>query len=71
MFEVAGADHVLHVIEASDAQCLANIHRRNDEKPAGVYFGEVGDDMFHAVTLLFEPPQPTEGFRILQHAQRG
>src|SRR5438067_13839276 len=27
VFEAANADHVLHVIKASDAECLANIHR--------------------------------------------
>src|SRR4051812_4036507 len=43
IFEAAGADHVLHVIEASDAECLANIHRRNDEQPVGIYWGHVGD----------------------------
>jgi predicted kinase len=37
VFETAGADHLLHVIEASDAQCLANIHKRNHETPPGVY----------------------------------
>jgi predicted kinase len=35
LFEAAGADHVLYWIEASDAECLSNIHRRNDEKPPG------------------------------------
>jgi predicted kinase len=64
LFEAAGADHVLHVIEASDAACLANIHRRNDEKPAGVYWGHVTDEMFHAVTPHFTLPQPEEGFRV-------
>jgi predicted kinase len=39
VFEAANADHVLHLIEASDAECLANIHRRNDEKPPGIYWG--------------------------------
>jgi predicted kinase len=64
VFEAAEADHVLHVIEASDAECLANIHRRNDEKPDGVYWGHVADWMFHAVTPYFTLPQPEEGFRI-------
>jgi hypothetical protein len=40
IFEAADVDHLLHVIEASDAECLANIHRRNDEKPPGVYWGQ-------------------------------
>ena len=65
LFEAANADHLLHVIEASDAGCLANIRRRNDEKPAGVYFGHVSDEMFHAVTPYFAPPAPEEGFRTV------
>ena len=63
----ATADHVLHLIEASDAQCLANIHRRNEEKPAGLYWGEVSDEIFHAVTAYFDPPQAGEGFRLVVH----
>ena len=66
VFEAAQADHVLHVIEATDSQCLTNIHRRNDEKPSGIYWGHVTDDTFHAVTAHFVPPQPEEGFRV-QH----
>ena len=70
IFEAANADHVLHVIEATDSECLANIHRRNDEKPSGVFWGHVTDEIFHAVTAYFAPPQPEEGFRVLAHAQR-
>ena len=69
IFEAAGADHLLHVIEATDAECLANIHRRNVEKPPGIYLGYVGDETFHAVTVHFAPPRPEEGFRILRHAR--
>jgi hypothetical protein len=69
VFEAAEADHVLHVIDATDAECLANIHRRNGEKPAGVYWGDVGDDTFHAVTAYFVPPVPAEGFRVQTHVQ--
>lgn len=67
VFEAAEADHLLHVIEASDPECLANIHRRNDDKPPGIYWGHVSDETFHAVTAYFAPPQPEEGFRILPH----
>ena len=70
VFEPAEADHLLHVIQASDAECLANIHLRNDEKPEGVYWGDVSDETFHAVTAYFAPPQPEEGFRILAHVHR-
>jgi predicted kinase len=68
LFESADADHLLHVIEASDARCLANIHRRNNEKPPGVYWGDVSDEIFHAVTAYFAPPRPEEGFCIQTHA---
>ena len=67
VFEAAGADHVLHVIEATDEQCLANIHRRNDEKPEGIYWGYVSDEIFHGVTVHFTPPTPEEGFRLQAH----
>jgi len=69
VFEAAGADHLLHVIAATDAQCLANIHKRNAEKPSGIYWGPVSDDIFHAVTTHFVPPEPEEGFRILAHTE--
>jgi predicted kinase len=67
VFEAANADHVLHVIDAADTQCLANIHKRNHEKPSGVYWGHVTDETFHGVTVYFVPPQPEEGFHILTH----
>jgi predicted kinase len=67
IFEAAGADHVLHTINATDSQCLANIHRRNDEKPAGVYWGHVSDEIFAAVTPYFTLPLPQEGFQVLAH----
>ena len=64
VFEAANADHLLHVIEASDAECLANVHRRNDEKPPGIFWGHVSDEMVQAVGVYFVPPQPEEGFRL-------
>jgi len=64
IFEAAGAEHALHFLEAPDETCLANIHRRNEEKPAGVYWGPVSDELFHAVTVHFAPPTEDEGFRV-------
>ena len=69
IFEAANADHVLHVIEATDSQCLANIHRRNQEKPPGVYWGHVTDETFHQVTVYFVPPRAEEGFCTLAHVR--
>jgi predicted kinase len=67
LFEAAGADHQLHWIEASDPECLDNIHRRNQEQPAGIFWGEVSDELFHAVTPHLAPPTPDEGFQIIPH----
>lgn len=64
LFEAARADHVLHVIEAEDSECLANIHRRNEEKPTGVYWGPVSDELFFAIAPYFVPPTEAEGFNI-------
>jgi predicted kinase len=66
LFEAAGADHVLHWIEASDAECLDNIHRRNDEKPAGIYWGPVTDELFHAINPHIVPPSLDEGFHVVR-----
>jgi predicted kinase len=68
LFEAAGADHLLHWIEASDEECLANIHRRNDDKPVGVYWGPVSDELFHAVNPHIVPPSDAEGFNIARRA---
>ncbi|MDQ3263486.1 MAG: ATP-binding protein [Myxococcota bacterium] len=64
VFEAAQADHVLHVIEATDEVCLEGIHKRSTAQPEGVYFGPVSDEMFHAVTRYFAPPTPEEGFNV-------
>jgi len=69
LFEAAGADHVLHVIEATDSECLANIQRRNVEKPPGIYWGHVTDELFHAVTPYFTVPAPEEGFHVVPHVR--
>jgi hypothetical protein len=60
---------MLHVIEATDAQCLANIHRRNEEMPVGIYAGYVSDETFHAVTAHFLPPQEDERLRVKVHSR--
>jgi predicted kinase len=67
LFDSAGADHVLHWIEASDSECLDNIHRRNEEKPTGIYWGEVSDQQFNAVNPYVIPPSPDEGFNIVEY----
>jgi predicted kinase len=69
LFEAAGADHVLHLLEATDEACLAGIHRRNAEQPAGIFYGVVSDELFHAVTRHFAPPTEAEGFHVVRTAR--
>ena len=66
LFEATGADHVLHWLEGADDQCLANVRRRNDEKPAGVYWGPVSDATFRRVLPYIVPPAPEEGFNVVR-----
>jgi predicted kinase len=70
LFEAAGAEHALHYLEASDDDCLAGIHRRNDEQPPGIYWGPVSDELFHAVTAHFVPPSEAEGFHVIRRDPR-
>jgi predicted kinase len=68
LFETAGVDHVLHWIDGTDAECLANVHRRNAEQPAGVYWGPVSDDQFRGVLPYIVPPSPDENFNVVRRS---
>jgi len=67
IFEAAGADHRLHVIEASDALCRARLRLRNATKPEGLYYGEVSEALFEAVTRHFAPPSDEEKFLVVRY----
>ncbi|MBV8760451.1 MAG: ATP-binding protein [Deltaproteobacteria bacterium] len=69
IFERAGADHVLHVIDADVEVCRARVHQRNRERPAGLYFGEVSDALFDAVVPHIVRPADDEGFRVSDAGQ--
>jgi predicted kinase len=64
VFERAGADHVLHVLDVSVEECRRRVHARNRERPAGVWFGDVSDALFEAVLPYIVRPADDEGFRI-------
>jgi predicted kinase len=66
LFESAGADHLLYWIDGTDDACLSNVRRRNEEKPAGVYWGPVSDEVFRRVLPHIVPPSPEEGFKIVR-----
>ena len=70
IFEAAGADHLLHVLDVTDEECKARVRERNVTKPAGLYYGEVGEALVDAVIQHIEPPDPSEGFRTAQIVAR-
>jgi predicted kinase len=62
IFEAAGADHVLHVLDVSDEECRRRVRDRNAAKPPGLYYGDVADELVVQVMKLIEPPDASEGF---------
>jgi predicted kinase len=70
IYEAAGADHVLHYIPVDDETCQARVRRRNETKPAGVFYGVVTDAQVAEVNAHFVPPAPDEGFTVVPHDVR-
>ncbi|MCM5571242.1 ATP-binding protein [Burkholderiaceae bacterium FT117] len=69
VFESAGARHVLHLVDTPDEQCLAQLAQRNRELPEGSV--HMSADQFAAITALFVPPDPSEGFTMQVHGVPG
>jgi predicted kinase len=67
LFEAAGVEHELHVIEATDELCKARLRARNETMPEGLYFGHVPEERFDPVTSLLVPPSEAEGFELVRH----
>jgi len=66
VFEPAGADHVLHFVDASDPVCLQRISRRNVERPEGSH--HLTEAQFDHISSFFESPDNAEGFNVQTHA---
>lgn len=64
LFEAARAEHVLHVLDVPVDECRRRLHARNAERPAGLYFGHVADELFDAILPYIVPPSPDEGFQV-------
>ena len=66
VLRATGARHRLHLLEASDALCLARLKARNagDDHPFAVT-----EARFHRFTRHFTPPTPEEGFEVALHPQ--
>ena len=71
IFERAGAEHVLHVLDVDVEECRRRVRARNLERPVGVWFGDVSDALFEAVLPYIVRPADDEGFRISDAGQGG
>lgn len=66
MFEAAGADHRLHLLEAPDALCKSRLAERN---AAGEHPYRSSEEIFEIFTRHFVPPSADEGFEVVLHRQ--
>ncbi|SUS05889.1 putative kinase [uncultured Defluviicoccus sp.] len=66
VFEDAGANHVLHVLQTPDALCLERIRQRNREMPEGA--SQLTEADYWHVTSFFEAPDDAEGFNMQVYA---
>jgi predicted kinase len=64
IFEAAGADHVLHLLDVPDEECKRRVRERNATKPPGLYFGDVSEEIVAAVVPHIVPPGESEAFRV-------
>lgn len=62
IFEAAGVNHQLHFVNTPNARCIEQLQKRNREKPEGSMAMTI--EQFEAITSLFVPPHPSEGFNI-------
>jgi predicted kinase len=68
LLEISGADHELHLIDASDDVCKRQLRERSKGLPPGTPW--TTDAEFDVITVYFEPPSIDEHFNIIRH-ERG
>ncbi|MEM9708679.1 MAG: ATP-binding protein [Pseudomonadota bacterium] len=69
ILEETGAEHKLHVLMPPDEECLARLRKRNAE---AAHQFHVSEEQYWRFAKHFVPPNPAEGFTIIEHrgAQR-
>ena len=58
------SEHLLHLLETTDADCLTRLRARN---AAGTHAFSVGDKDFEIITGHFVAPRQEERFNIIRH----
>ncbi len=59
------AQHCLHYMERSNAECLVQLKKRNRERPEGSKV--TSPEEFMMITSYFEEPCDEEGFNVQKH----
>lgn len=68
VFEQAGADHRMHVLDVPDEVCRARLRERN---AAGTHDFAATDAEFDLITSRFAAPTQDEGFELVIHRYAG
>lgn len=65
--DTAHADLRLYYLEVDDDTALERVRQRNQERPEGLFFGEVTDQQIAEANRYFVPPQNAEGFIVVRY----
>ena len=65
LFEQAGVEHELHVIDAPDALCKRQLKERSKHLPAGTPWTSEAE--FDMIMAHFLPPAEDERFNVIHH----
>lgn len=60
----SAADHCLHFLDVSDAECKRRLRRRNEESS---HQFQTSDAEFDQITSYFVPPAADEGFKVKRY----
>jgi predicted kinase len=66
VFEQTAAAHILHFVDTPDKTCLAQIAKRNLERPEGSHI--LTEEDFIYISSYFQAPEESEGFNVTIHA---
>lgn len=69
LLDASGAEHALHLIDASDALCKQQLRLRSAQRGLAPGTKWTTDADFDEVTAYFDPPSTDEGFNVVRHVR--
>lgn len=67
IFDAANAAHVLHFVDTPNDVCIAQMQKRNVERPEGSV--QTSIEQFEHITSFFRPPRLEEGFNVTVYSR--